>query len=33
MSAGQTVSFTGIQGSGIVREQVSSGCFTIERLV
>lgn len=33
MSKGQTVTFTGIQGSGIVREQVSSGCFTIERLV
>ncbi|WP_418667940.1 hypothetical protein [Allofournierella sp.] len=33
MSKGQTVSFTGIQGSGIVGSAVSSGCFTIERLV
>ena len=33
MSKGQTVSFTGIQATGIVGSGVSSGCFTIERLV
>ena len=32
MSKGQTVSFTGIQATGIVGSGVSSGCFTIERL-